>query len=260
MGLPTLWSFSLEGDLLWSGGSQDLDLDSSGFPKMDPSGRIIVGWFNNGMMAITPDGDVDWSSAHPEGGNFLAMPGIGPDGVIYTAGWLGMQLWAINPDGSTRWTVPASSGTLNGLNVPPDGSIILAGGGDGSSDPGWIRAYDTADGAFLWQVDLAAENENNQYVCSQQQPTFSADSLTAYATTCFQFDVGFSYVYALRTGDEPVPVPGDLDGDGEVGPFDLAILLGSWGPCGDCGDCPADLDDDCTVGAADLAMLLGNWG
>ena len=53
---------------------------------------------------------------------------------------------------------------------------------------------------------------------------------------------------------------GDLDGDGSVGPADLAILLGSWGPCGDCGDCPADLDGDCTVGAADLAILLGNWG
>ncbi len=54
--------------------------------------------------------------------------------------------------------------------------------------------------------------------------------------------------------------PGDLNGDGTVGAADLAILLGSWGPCGDCGDCPADLDGDCTVGAADLAMLLGNWG
>ena len=52
-------------------------------------------------------------------------------------------------------------------------------------------------------------------------------------------------------------LPGDLDGDGSVGAFDLAILLGSWGPCADCDDCPADLDGDCAVGAADLASLLG---
>lgn len=54
---------------------------------------------------------------------------------------------------------------------------------------------------------------------------------------------------------------GDIDGDGSVGPADLAILLGSWGACPDCeSGCPADLDGDCTVGAADLAMLLGAWG
>ncbi len=62
-------------------------------------------------------------------------------------------------------------------------------------------------------------------------------------------------IYASVPGSNP-----DLDGDGAVGPFDLAILLGSWGPCADCDDCPADLDGDCAVGPADLAILLGNWG
>ncbi len=52
-------------------------------------------------------------------------------------------------------------------------------------------------------------------------------------------------------------VPGDLDGDGMVGPADLATMLGSWGVC---PDCPADLDGDGAVGPADLATLLGNWG
>lgn len=56
------------------------------------------------------------------------------------------------------------------------------------------------------------------------------------------------------------PLPGDLDGDGAIGPTDLAILLGSWGPCDDCdGECLPDLDGDCHVGAADLAILLGAW-
>ncbi|MCH8053914.1 MAG: VCBS repeat-containing protein, partial [Planctomycetes bacterium] len=56
----------------------------------------------------------------------------------------------------------------------------------------------------------------------------------------------------------PRPCPADLDGNGEVGAFDLALLLGSWGPCD--GDCPADLDDSGSVGAFDLALLLGAWG
>ena len=52
---------------------------------------------------------------------------------------------------------------------------------------------------------------------------------------------------------------GDLNGDGTVDGADLIELLGGWGPCDDCVDCPADLDGDCTVGANDLIILLGNW-
>ncbi|MCZ6654434.1 MAG: FG-GAP-like repeat-containing protein [Planctomycetota bacterium] len=50
---------------------------------------------------------------------------------------------------------------------------------------------------------------------------------------------------------------GDLDGSGDVGAFDLALLLGAWGPC---EDCSADLNGDGQVGAFDLALLLGGWG
>ena len=53
---------------------------------------------------------------------------------------------------------------------------------------------------------------------------------------------------------------GDLNGDGVVGVKDLLLLLGAWGKCDDCNDCPADLDDDCSVGVKDLLILLGNWG
>ncbi len=56
------------------------------------------------------------------------------------------------------------------------------------------------------------------------------------------------------------PCPADFDDDGAVGAFDLAILLGNWGPCPDPDSCPADLDNDGTVGPFDLALLLGTWG
>jgi hypothetical protein len=53
------------------------------------------------------------------------------------------------------------------------------------------------------------------------------------------------------------PVLGDLDGDGSVNGADLAILLGSWGPC---KGCSADFNGDNVVDGADLAVLLGAWG
>lgn len=54
----------------------------------------------------------------------------------------------------------------------------------------------------------------------------------------------------------------DLNNDGQVNAFDLATLLGGWGPCPDPDDCPADIQGtgEGIVGAGDLAVLLGNWG
>ena len=52
-----------------------------------------------------------------------------------------------------------------------------------------------------------------------------------------------------------VAVRGDLDGSGTVGGADLAMLLGAWGGAGSA----TDLDLDGVVGGSDLAVLLGNW-
>ena len=61
-----------------------------------------------------------------------------------------------------------------------------------------------------------------------------------------------------------LPCPWDLNGDGEVGPFDLALVLGFWGPCEEpCtpeATCTTDLDGDCATGPFDLALILGFWG
>lgn len=50
---------------------------------------------------------------------------------------------------------------------------------------------------------------------------------------------------------------GDLNGDGDTGAPDLAILLGAWGPV---GAHPADFNGDGEVAAWDLAWFLGKWG
>ncbi len=65
-------------------------------------------------------------------------------------------------------------------------------------------------------------------------------------------DSGAAYVFA-----QSAPCPEDFDGDGLVGPYDLAIVLGYWGP--NPGH-PADLDGDGYVGPFDLALVLGYWG
>lgn len=52
------------------------------------------------------------------------------------------------------------------------------------------------------------------------------------------------------------PCIGDLNGDGDVGAPDIAILLGEWGVRGSA----ADFDQNGVVAAPDLALLLGAWG
>jgi hypothetical protein len=51
----------------------------------------------------------------------------------------------------------------------------------------------------------------------------------------------------------------DLDCDGDVDGFDLAILLAAWGKCNDPENCPEDLDGNGVVNGFDLAMLLAAW-
>lgn len=60
-----------------------------------------------------------------------------------------------------------------------------------------------------------------------------------------------------REVEEPTTRPGDLDGDGMVGPQDLAAVLGAWG-AGNAS--AADIDGDGVVGPQDLAVVLANWG
>ncbi len=48
---------------------------------------------------------------------------------------------------------------------------------------------------------------------------------------------------------------GDINDDGFVTAFDLALILGAWGTDNEA----ADLNDDGTVNSSDLAIVLGDW-
>ncbi|HAW95998.1 MAG TPA: hypothetical protein DCX60_06970 [Phycisphaerales bacterium] len=51
------------------------------------------------------------------------------------------------------------------------------------------------------------------------------------------------------------PCLGDVDGDGQVGGGDLALILGHWGS----SNADYDLDESGLVDGADLALVLGRW-
>ncbi len=72
-------------------------------------------------------------------------------------------------------------------------------------------------------------------------------------------------IFELDCNGDGIPdscqCPWDSDGDGNVGAFDLAFLLGNWGPLGvgSAARC-LDANGDGMISAFDLAHLLGNWG
>ena len=53
------------------------------------------------------------------------------------------------------------------------------------------------------------------------------------------------------------PCPADLDGDSEVGPSDLGLMLIDFGSC---PSCPGDLDGDSEVGPSDVGLALLEFG
>jgi hypothetical protein len=78
---------------------------------------------------------------------------------------------------------------------------------------------------------------------------------TGVIETVVSYPETASIYAALAVVEVAEPCVGDIDGDGNVGPVDVSILLGAWGTSG-----AADLDASGDVGSPDLAIVLGAWG
>ncbi|MCH8965287.1 MAG: right-handed parallel beta-helix repeat-containing protein, partial [Planctomycetes bacterium] len=136
---------------------------------------------------------------------------------------------------------------------------------DQQVQPGEMAIFSVAADIFLpayqWRKDGVELENTDRIIGTNSQTLFIIDIIpedagqydcvvTDQATGCFAAsDPATLTVHG--------PCPADFDGNGAVGPFDLAILLGNWGPN---PNHPADLNDDDIIDAPDLALLLGAWG
>lgn len=107
--------------------------------------------------------------------------------------------------------------------------------------------------AFLGAVEVTTDGACSTSFSATVATTGVLDFVTATATRLSTRDTSeFSACLGVTLGASPA----DLDGDGSVDGSDLAIVLGSWGPC---ADCVADVNRDGTVDGTDLAFVLGGW-
>ena len=121
---------------------------------------------------------------------------------------------------------------------------------------GKSKTTDGVDHAFIWQDGVMCDL-NDLIITETDFELASAEAINDLGDI-----VGWGHIPAGSTHAffASLHQVGDVNYDSFVGATDLALLLGSWGPCADCANCPADLDNDCTVGPLDLVILLGNWG
>ncbi len=132
--------------------------------------------------------------------------------------------------------------------------------------------FDGAGSTLRFQVHILQNTEPtgtySQYFYDIEGPAIGAgasatigyqDGSTGYGDLQYSFNL----VNAVTDGTVLsliVPEPADLNADGLVGIVDFLMLLGEWGPCADCKNCPADLISNCVVELPDLLELLSRWG
>ena len=193
------------------------------------------------------------------------QPDISADGLTLFFGFWdgsGSDLWATTrANVSDPWQAPASLGVpVNssfaewGSSISTDGLTLffntLRPGGMGGDDL-WMATRTSVSDPWQSAVNLGPLVNT---VNADGNPEISADGMTLFFKSTRP---GGSGGIDLGQGAVISRCPADLNGDGTVGPVDLATLLGNWGPC---DDCPMDFNDDGLVGPFDLATLLGSWG
>jgi len=160
----------------------------------------------------------------------------------------------VNGDGVDDLIIGANRADPNGNSYAGESYVVFGGAGVGASGVINLSSLNGANGFVLNGIDgvdfsgrsvSSAGDVNGDGVDDLIIGAFGADpNGVSYA--------GESYVVFGQMAD---PCQADLNGDGDVGAADIALLLGGWGSPG-----PADLDGSGSVDATDLALLLGAWG
>ena len=197
-GNPVIYTFSLDGDQLWT--SSRFDVHTTSFPMVDPQQRVIAPWGQTGLRAISPGGMEEWFTLHPNGASLVVRPAIASTGIIYSGDLIGVELWALDPDGNTLFVRPRGAlDGLNGIAISPDDALLVAVGGLANGRASYVRGHSPADGSLLWQVNLRPRNGLYQLVSSFDS-VFSADGSVVYVTPQFAGDANdFGFVYAIST-------------------------------------------------------------
>jgi WD40 repeat protein len=154
-----------------------------------------------------------------------------------------IRLWQVS-DATLLHTLLGHETIIHAIDISPDGTLLISVSGFDRT----VRLWSVADGKLLQTYD----QETGTGVMPNMSVAFSPTGTRfAYGRT----DATVVVAQTPAFGGSPA----DLNGDGVVDGFDLALLLGAWGQCLPKAPCPADLDGNGFVNGLDLTTLLAAW-
>ncbi len=218
----------------------------------DPNGALLSGesYVVFGGANVSAGGTIELSSLN--GANGFVINGIETgdlSGVsVSTAG-------DVNVDGVDDIIIGAIGADPNGTNSG-ESYVVFGGVGVGAGGVIELSSLNGTNGFILNGVN-AGDRSGLSVSAAGDVNGDGIDDIVIGASGAGPngSSSGESYVVFGRQPD-----PADLNGDGVIGSTDVALLLGSWGPCPPAPSaCAADLDGDGSVGSSDLALLLGSW-
>jgi hypothetical protein len=185
----------------------------------------------------------------------LAIGDAGGSATILPGSDAGLAGGASIPVGS-RPAVDLSIGDIDG-DGRPDLAVALLETGTLSGSRVSILRNVSADGGFPSFQSLAETNvgEGVRFVAAAELVAGGAGLVTLGDTVPGL--VGGASVLVLQTFDviEYDPCIGDMNLDGKVDGFDIAIFLQGWGFAG-----LSDLSGDGTTDGVDITLLISSWG
>jgi hypothetical protein len=245
------------------------DGDDDGWTRFTiPAGLPGANWnASTGVYRLSVD------ESAPQGGAVASFLGLSNDPSFWNGYW-----WATvvreTENSTSHVFMRGEFATMNayGFGWQPDTGLTIQriAGGAGTvldSDDTFVQEVGTEyileAGSFGPDLELRmwapAEDrpELPQVAATDSTYTWGANGIVAQAYSDGDLSATFDDVSFV-----PEPLPGDLDGDGDVDLSDLGGLLAAYGTCeGDPAYNPdADLDDSGCVDLTDLAELLAHYG
>lgn len=172
--------------------------------------------------------------------------------------------WVSNVGGSDEIELPrfCTDAEFSTLNAPTYYTYVASATGPLVIELGEDSTFDAMLAVYVGdcsdQVLIACDDDSSKQGASQPRVAFDVICGQTYTIVLGGYGsaTGVARIAIDASGSCGPNCPADFNGDGLIGPTDLAELLGAW----DTAFPTADLDGSGQVGASDLTILLGAWG
>jgi hypothetical protein len=169
-------------------------------PAVGSDGTIYFGCRDRMFYALTPDGKLKWKFATDAWVD--SSPAIATDGTLYFGSW-DKHFYALTPDGQLKWKFATSNLITASPAVAADGTVYF-----GSHDRFFYAL--APDGKLKWKFSTGAEIDAS--------PTIAADGTVYFGSTdgnLYALRADGTVSWRMHTGSYLPSLP-VLDGDGNL--------------------------------------------